>query len=210
MAAKQVLCWRRWGAANVLLPQVLCGSFFFPGLLPGTWFASVMAVCCTTNGQMQCDCSSGGRVYRPYLTHLSLQHWDMHNPQISYRNLDKPGWCSFRACALNKSYTPWQSDCTKRLIILCPKKLHVCSGVLTPDIQISFPCYRLLLKWARQTAIAPLGRFSVLPSNAKQLCLLSNLRMKPLISWGNQLIPSRVTQLKFLLQLLTQSSPCPI
>lgn len=77
----------------------LCGSSFFPGLWPGTLLAPVMAMCCTTNGQVQCDCISGGGTYGPYPTYLSLQHWDMHILQIGYRNLDKPGWCSFTACA---------------------------------------------------------------------------------------------------------------
>lgn len=118
-------------------------------------------------------------------------------------------WVMFIYSLCWKSYTPWQSDSTKRSIILCPKKLDVCTGVLTPKTQNSFPRYRLLLKRACQTAISPPGRFSVLPSNAEQLALQFRLRITPLVSWTNQLIPSRVTQLKFLLQTLTQSSPCP-
>lgn len=38
-------------------------------------------------------CSTGICTGKP------IDNWDMHDLQISYRNLDKPGWCSFRACA---------------------------------------------------------------------------------------------------------------
>lgn len=74
----------------------------------------------TTNVQVQCGCTSGGRAYGPYLTQLSLQHWDMHTLQISYRNLDKLGWCSFRARAeshtlLDRAIIPREwSSCVPR------------------------------------------------------------------------------------------------
>lgn len=57
-----------------------------------------------------------------------------------------------------------------------------CFNTWDPDF---FSMLQSAPKMSISTATSPLGRFSVLPSNAKQLCLLSNLRMTPWISWRN-------------------------